>query len=142
MFLAFEVDFQPFFRISCGFFLKITDSLCIVEVGRHWYSYFCCRKFKNSTDVDFFNPNSLVCRDYLPFSLSETVEEPVFLRFLCLEDPVLPRADMRSDSHKRTKNTTHTTLTRHGNGENKLKKNAHMHTRRETESFIFGGHGF
>ena len=50
---------------------------------------------------------------------------PVFLRFLCLEDPVLPRADMRSDSHEHTKNTTRSTLTRHGNIENKLKKNAH-----------------
>ena len=33
-------------------------------------------KFKNSTDVDFFNPISLVHHDYLLFFLSETVEEP------------------------------------------------------------------
>ena len=32
-----------------------------------------------------------------------------FLRFLRLEDRVLPRAEMRSHSHKRTKNTTHMT---------------------------------
>jgi len=35
---------------------------------------------KSSTDVDFFNPISLVCRDYLLFSLSETVEEAKKLR--------------------------------------------------------------
>lgn len=34
------------------------------------------RKFKNSTDVGFFNPISLVLHDYIPFFLSETVEEP------------------------------------------------------------------
>lgn len=32
--------------------------------------------------------------------------------------------DQRSLSHKRTKNTTHMTLTRGGHGENKLKKNS------------------
>jgi len=42
---------------------------------------FLLGKFKNSTDVDFFNPISLVHHDYLPFSLSETVEEP-FFRFV------------------------------------------------------------
>ena len=56
VFPASEADFQPFFWTNGGFFLKIADSLCIVEVGRHWYSYFCCRKFKNSTDVGFFQP--------------------------------------------------------------------------------------
>ena len=43
------------------------------------------------------------------FPLKTAKIGPVFLRFLRLEDQVLPRADMRSHSHKRTKNTTHTT---------------------------------
>ena len=42
---------------------------------------FLSGKFKNSTDVDFFNPISLVHHDYLPFFLSETVEEPFFKLF-------------------------------------------------------------
>ena len=59
-----------------------------------------------------------------------------------LEDSVLLCADMRSLPHKRTKNMTHSTLTRGGHGENRLKKHAHVHTRRETKSSSFGGHGF
>jgi len=75
------LDFQPFFGTNGGFFLKIEDSLCIAESGRHWYSYFCCRKFKNSTDAGFFKPFSLDSRIF-PFFLSENVEEPFFFYFL------------------------------------------------------------
>ena len=56
-----------------------------------------CGEFKkSSTDVGFFKPISLVCRDYLPFSLSETVEEPLCVAKDCLKKAGEPNGKKRT----------------------------------------------